>query len=88
MPLSALVCWVVIIILVIFFQPEKISQLNLEYFVNILIGGSGTLSGINIIYKVSNSPHLRNLLGYDAFTVFIGASVVIWMSIQQMLKPF
>ncbi len=93
MSLSIIISWLAIII--IFFVHHSIAasrtkknwQLNLEDFLKIITSAYGIVSGVNIIYKVATSQHLMVILGNDTITLFVGASVVIWLSLQQMLKP-
>jgi hypothetical protein len=90
---SILISWIVVIVLfigcrmIITSRLRKNWQLNLEHFLNIITSAYGIVSGSNIIYKIATSQNLMKLLGDDTITLFVGASVVIWLSIQQMLKP-
>jgi hypothetical protein len=62
-------------------------QLELTQFLSVITSAFGVVSGTNIIYKTVTSQQVRSLLGDDTITLLVGASVVIWLSIQQMLKP-
>ena len=88
-----LVSWVVVILLfiayrlTITFRSGRICQLRLEHFLSVITSAYGIVSGSNIIYKAVTTEQLMKLLGDDSITLFVGASVVIWLSIEQMLKP-
>ncbi|GAX41499.1 hypothetical protein NIES4075_24720 [Tolypothrix sp. NIES-4075] len=62
-------------------------QLGLTQFLRVIISAFGVVTGSSIIYKALTSQHLMRLLGDDTITLLVGASVVIWLSIEEILKP-
>ncbi len=87
-----LIVWSVIIIfyiawsLIIALYSGRHWQLGLTKFLSVITSAFGVISGSNIIYKAVTSQDLMRLLGDDTITLLVGASVVIWLSIEQILK--
>lgn len=92
MSLSTLTYWIVIIIalavcrVIITFHSRRKQQLKLEDFLKIITSSYAIVAAIRIIYKVVTSHNLMNLLGDDTITLFVGAFVLIWLSIKESLK--
>lgn len=90
---SKLIVWLVLIVvdvilkLIFSILAGKPLQLRLAQFVNVTTSAFGVVSGTSIIYQTITSQQLMRLLGDDTITLFVGATAVIWVSIQQMVKP-
>jgi hypothetical protein len=90
---SMIVSWIVVATLFIGRYLVTISrsgrnrQFKLQHFLNIVTNAASLVLGSKTIYTVMTSQNVMKLLGDDTITLCIGSSVVIWLSIQQMLKP-
>ncbi|MBD2436224.1 hypothetical protein [Nostoc sp. FACHB-110] len=79
---------VLIVVCVTYHLVVKIRKLSLAQFVNVTTSASGVIAGSSTIYTLITSQQVRSLLGEDVvITLFVGVAAVIWVSIQQMLKP-
>ncbi|QKQ73487.1 hypothetical protein [Nostoc sp. TCL240-02] len=66
----------------------KPGKLSLVQFVNVTTSAFSIISGGSTIHTLITSQQVRSLLGDDiVITLFVGVAAVIWVSIQQMLKP-
>lgn len=69
-------------------RSGKRKQLKLEDFLKIFFSANAIILVIRLIYTVVTSQNLMNLLGDNITTLFVGAFVVIWVSIKESFTPF
>lgn len=88
--LFAWLCLIVLVFayhLIVRIRSGRGLQLELAQFVNVTTNALGVVSGCSIIHQTITSQQLMKLLGDDTITLFIGAAAIIWVSVQQMVKP-
>lgn len=85
--IAALIVVAVALVIVCFLRGER-HKFGLVEFVNLALALFGIISSVSLINLGFTSSQLITLLGTDIITLFVGATAVIWVSIQQILQIF